>query len=230
MLRSEPDTAEGDDSARDAAALAEQLRGHLSDETGRRHAETPASPAIEQPAVERPAAAPSAPAAAAAAPKSGKRRLVLMGIIALIALAAAGYGVEYTLVGRFYVSTDDAYVRANNTTLGARVSGHIAAILASDNAVVHTGDVIFRIDDGDYRHPASHHRPHRPPGHCAGKRGRTGPGEPCLGGGRTEAGQPRLRPAADAEHQGVCHPRHVRTVRGRARPGRGGRKGGAGRL
>jgi membrane fusion protein (multidrug efflux system) len=151
MLRSEPDTAEGDDSARDAAALAEQLRGHLSDETGRRHAETPASPAIEQPAVERPAAAPSAPAAAAAAPKSGKRRLVLMGIIALIALAAAGYGVEYTLVGRFYVSTDDAYVRANNTTLGARVSGHIAAILASDNAVVHTGDVIFRIDDGDYR-------------------------------------------------------------------------------
>jgi membrane fusion protein (multidrug efflux system) len=42
-------------------------------------------------------------------------------------------------------------VRANNTTLGARVSGHIAAILPGDNAVVHTGDVIFRIDDGDYR-------------------------------------------------------------------------------
>jgi membrane fusion protein (multidrug efflux system) len=148
MLRSEPDTAGGDDAARDAAALAEQLRAHLSDETGRRHAEAPASPTIEKPAVERPAAAPSAPAAA---PKSGKRRLVLMGIIALIALAGAGYGLEYTLVGRFYVSTDDAYVRANNTTLGARVSGHIAAILPGDNAVVHTGDVIFRIDDGDYR-------------------------------------------------------------------------------
>jgi membrane fusion protein (multidrug efflux system) len=150
MLRSEPDTAEGDDAARDAAALAEQLRAHLSDETGRRHAEAPASPAMEKPAVERPAAAPSAPAAAAA-PKSGKRRLVLMGIIALIVLAGAGYGLEYTLVGRFYVSTDDAYVRANNTMLGARVSGHIAAILPNDNAVVHTGDVLFRIDDGDYR-------------------------------------------------------------------------------
>jgi len=35
--------------------------------------------------------------------------------------------------------------------LGARVSGHIAAIFPGDNAVVHTGDVIFRIDDGDYR-------------------------------------------------------------------------------
>jgi membrane fusion protein, multidrug efflux system len=42
-------------------------------------------------------------------------------------------------------------VRANNTTLGARVSGHIAAILPGDNAVVHAGDVIFKIDDGDYR-------------------------------------------------------------------------------
>jgi membrane fusion protein (multidrug efflux system) len=151
MLRSEPDPAGGDDAARDAAALAEQLRAHLSDETARRHAEAPASPTIEKPGVERPGSAPSAPAAAAAAPKSGKRRLVLMGLIALIALAGAGYGLEYTLVGRFYVSTDDAYVRANNTTLGARVSGHIAAILPGDNAVVHTGEVIFRVDDGDYR-------------------------------------------------------------------------------
>jgi membrane fusion protein (multidrug efflux system) len=55
------------------------------------------------------------------------------------------------MVGRFYVSTDDAYVRANNTMLGARVAGHIAAILPGDNTQVRKGDVIFRIDDGDYR-------------------------------------------------------------------------------
>jgi membrane fusion protein, multidrug efflux system len=61
------------------------------------------------------------------------------------------YGVHWFLVGRFHVSTDDAYVRANNTMLGARVSGHITAILPRDNAPVHAGDVIFRIDDGDYR-------------------------------------------------------------------------------
>ena len=52
-----------------------------------------------------------------------------MGVGVLLALATASYGVHYFLVGRFLVSTDDAYVRANNTTLGARVSGHIAAIL-----------------------------------------------------------------------------------------------------
>jgi len=145
ILRAEPDTAE-DDAAGNAAALADQLRAHPSEETARRHAETPVSPATEKPAVEKPAAAP-----AGAAPKSGKRKLVVMGIGALLALAAASYGLHYVLVGRFYISTDDAYVRANNTTLGARVSGHIAAIFPRDNAMVRTGDVIFRIDDGDYR-------------------------------------------------------------------------------
>ena len=151
ILRTEPNAAEGDDAARDTAALAEQLRAHLSDETARRHSDAPASPAIEKRGVEQPAAAPGAPASAATAPKSGKRRLILTGIVALIALAAAAYAIDYVLVGRFYVSTDDAYVRANSTTLGARVSGHIAAILPGDNAVVHAGDVMFRIDDGDYR-------------------------------------------------------------------------------
>jgi membrane fusion protein, multidrug efflux system len=150
IVRAEPDSAEGE-AARDAsAALAETLRAHGSDETARRPAETPGNPSIDKPAIDKPAAAPAA-AAASAAPKSGKRKLVLIGIGTLLALAAASYGVHYVLVGRFFVSTDDAYVRANNTTLGARVSGHIAAILPGDNTVVRAGDVIFRIDDGDYR-------------------------------------------------------------------------------
>ena len=75
----------------------------------------------------------------------------MIGVLGLLALAAIGYGVYFVFVGRFYVSTDDAYVRANNTTLGARVSGHVAAILPADNSIVRSGEVIFRIDDGDYR-------------------------------------------------------------------------------
>ncbi len=154
IVRTEPDKAEGEAARDTSAALAETLRAHVSEETvARRPVETPIDqPTIEKPAIEKPAApAAPAPAAASAAPKSGKRRLVLMGIVTLLALAAASYGVYYVLVGRFYVSTDDAYVRANSTMLGARVSGHIAAILPGDNALVHTGDTIFRIDDGDYR-------------------------------------------------------------------------------
>src|SRR5216683_6520573 len=148
ILRPEPDAA-GKEIARDPSTdIAESHRAQLPEEiVARRHAEAPGNPAID-----KPAAAPVAPGPAiSAAPKSGKRKLILMGIGSLLALAAAAYGVHYVLVGRFYVSTDDAYVRANNTMLGARVSGHIAAILPGDNSVVHSGEVIYRIDDGDYR-------------------------------------------------------------------------------
>jgi membrane fusion protein, multidrug efflux system len=124
----------------------DQLRAVSEETVARRPAEAPASPTVEKPASENPSAA-----AVSTVPKSGKRKLVLMAIGALLAVAAAAYGVNYALVGRFYVSTDDAYVRANNTTLGARVSGHVAAILPGDNALVRAGDVILRVDDGDYR-------------------------------------------------------------------------------
>ena len=152
ILRTEPDRAAGESVGAAAADPAEAPRAHPAEETvPRRPAE-----ALERPAIDKPAAAPAAPTApaapaAAGAPKSGKRRLVVIGLGTLLALAAASYGVHYVLVGRYYVSTDDAYIRANNTMLGARVSGHIATILAGDNARVRTGEVIFRIDDGDYR-------------------------------------------------------------------------------
>ncbi len=145
IVRHEPKLAEGDTAGE--AGPAEQLRTG-TEETKRRPAETPATPSA--PAPDQPAA-PSAAAPSPAAPKSGKRRFVMVGIIGLLALAAISYAAYYLLVGRFYISTDDAYVRANNTTLGARVSGHVAAIVPGDNAIVHQGEVIFKIDDGDYR-------------------------------------------------------------------------------
>src|SRR5258708_7288329 len=143
-LRPGWDGAESGPAPGASPASAEAIRARASDDPSARRTG-------DVPATEKPTVAPAAATAAAAAPKSGKRKLVLMGIGAVLALAAAAYGVNYVLVGRFIVSTDDAYVRANNTTLGARVSGHIAAILPGDNVAVHAGDVIFRIDDGDYR-------------------------------------------------------------------------------
>jgi membrane fusion protein (multidrug efflux system) len=125
-------------------ASAAEAQAAVDEAKGRR--EVPAAPAA--PAVEKPASAsPAAPAAA----NPRRKKFVMMGIGALLALAAGAYAVHYVLVGRFFVSTDDAYVRANNTMLGARVAGHIAAVLPGDNSIVRKGEVIFRIDDGDYR-------------------------------------------------------------------------------
>jgi membrane fusion protein (multidrug efflux system) len=146
VLRSEAAESGAEPVEQAPAALGEALRSHVAEETKRRPPEAPTNPSpASAPAVAAPAGA------AAAAPKSGRRRLVLFGILTLLALAAGGYGVNYYLIGRFMVSTDDAYVRANNTMLGSRVSGHVAAILPRDNSLVHSGDVVLRIDDGDYR-------------------------------------------------------------------------------
>ena len=53
------------------------------------------------------------------------------------ALAVGGgwYGYHWWTVGRFMVSTDDAYVRADNTTLAAKVSGYVASVFVADNTL-----------------------------------------------------------------------------------------------
>ena len=70
-------------------------------------------------------------------------------------LAAAGtggwFGYHYLMVGRFLVTTDDAYVQAYNTTMAAKVAGYVASVPVTDNVSVHAGDVIATIDDGNFQ-------------------------------------------------------------------------------
>jgi membrane fusion protein (multidrug efflux system) len=62
---------------------------------------------------------------------------------------AAGYGYRYWTVGQYLETTDDAYVKADYTTVAPKVSGYIAAILVEDNQRVAAGQVLARIDDRD---------------------------------------------------------------------------------
>jgi membrane fusion protein, multidrug efflux system len=72
-------------------------------------------------------------------------------LVPLALIGAIWYGYHWWTVGRFIVSTDDAYVGADNTTLAAKVSGYVLAVEAGENAAVAAGTVIARLDDGDYR-------------------------------------------------------------------------------
>lgn len=100
-----------------------------------------------------PAPAPAeAPAMAGKVRKRPLTRRVGLAAVAILAVGTAGwFGYDYLTVGRFMVSTDDAYVQAYNTTLAAKVSGYLASVPVTDNTYVHAGDVIATIDDGDYR-------------------------------------------------------------------------------
>ena len=133
-----------------ALRLATVTAGDLPSSTDEIRTEPPAAPAARG----TPAAAPPGPEieAAGGPATSGKRKRLLLGAAAAIVLAAGGwYGENYLTVGRYIVSTDDAYVHADMTTLAAKVSGYVSSVDVPDNSVVHAGDVIARIDDGDYR-------------------------------------------------------------------------------
>ncbi|MBB3772130.1 membrane fusion protein (multidrug efflux system) [Angulomicrobium tetraedrale] len=82
--------------------------------------------------------------------RRGHKRLVL-GVLLVAALGGIGYyGAHWWRVGRFMVSTDDAYVGADTSILAAKVGGHIQSLEVETNHPVKAGDVIARIDDGDY--------------------------------------------------------------------------------
>jgi len=105
---------------------------------------------------------PAAPAeaflpAAAAAPqavaakKLNLRKLLLTGAAIAALAGAAWYGWDYWTVGQYLVSTDDAYVKADSTTIAPKVSGYLNQVLVKDNERVATGQVLARIDDRDFK-------------------------------------------------------------------------------
>jgi len=80
----------------------------------------------------------------------GKRIALGFGLLAATALAG-DFGYDYWTTGRFMVSTDDAYVKADYTTVAPKVSGYIADVLVQDNQAVKAGQALARIDDRDFR-------------------------------------------------------------------------------
>src|SRR6266478_5939786 len=94
-----------------------------------------------------PAPLPAAPIAR----KSATRRFLLAGTAVALLAGATWYGWDYWTVGRYLVSTDDAYVKADNTTIAPKVSGYLSEVLVGDNERVAAGQVLARIDDRDFK-------------------------------------------------------------------------------
>jgi membrane fusion protein (multidrug efflux system) len=128
------------------------ISGEQAREEPRPASESPATAEAPQPETRGPdAAPPPSTKVKLATLLKAKRKFILQGVALLALLGVGWFGYDYLTVGRYVVSTDDAYVRADATTLGAKVSGYVAAIDAGDNTFVRAGDVIARIDDGDYQ-------------------------------------------------------------------------------
>jgi membrane fusion protein, multidrug efflux system len=79
------------------------------------------------------------------------RKALMVGAAVAVLAGAAWYGWDYWTVGRYLASTDDAYVKADNTTIAPKVSGYLRDVLVGDNERVAAGEVLARIDDPDFR-------------------------------------------------------------------------------
>jgi membrane fusion protein (multidrug efflux system) len=79
-----------------------------------------------------------------------KRGLLFLAILAATS-AGVYYGHQYWTVGQYLESTDDAYVKADYTTVAPKVAGYISSVLVQDNQHVSAGQVLARIDDRDFR-------------------------------------------------------------------------------
>jgi membrane fusion protein (multidrug efflux system) len=107
--------------------------------------------AQELPGASNSQANPAVSAVPAAKPAGRLRRLLLVGAAVAALAGASWYGFDYWTVGRFLVSTDDAYVRADNTTIAPKVSGYLREVLVGDNEHVKAGEVLARIDERDFK-------------------------------------------------------------------------------
>jgi membrane fusion protein (multidrug efflux system) len=80
-------------------------------------------------------------------PKSAKlSSAALLLVVVIVSLALFNRHDS----GSRYQSTDDAYIRADSTIVGARVNGQIKRVLARENQKVKAGDLLFAIDEREF--------------------------------------------------------------------------------
>jgi len=95
-------------------------------------------------------AAATGTASVGVAPKRSSKKKKLGVLLCLGAVVAVAGGWAWARPGR-EASTDNAYVRGDVTSLAPKVAGYVVAVEVQDNQSVRAGEVLFRIDDRDYR-------------------------------------------------------------------------------
>ena len=94
--------------------------------------------------------APQTAASRAPEPHSPRQRtrMILLVVVPLIAAAIA---LVFYLKGGRYVSTDNAYVKADKVPVSAEVSGAVRDVLVHENQAVSAGQALFRLDPAPFQ-------------------------------------------------------------------------------
>src|SRR5688572_28527338 len=88
------------------------------------------------------------PITGAVMPQHSRRKTIGL-LLCLSAVVALGAGWAWARSDD--TSTDNAYVGGDVTGLAPKIAGYVTAVEVRDNQAVQASDVLFRIDDRDYR-------------------------------------------------------------------------------
>jgi len=82
-------------------------------------------------------------------PAQLKRRLFIF--LFLVLLVALGFFVQWFFWGRFYESTDNAYVQGEITRVSSQLGARIDEVLVADNQHVEKGQLLVRLEGADFQ-------------------------------------------------------------------------------
>ena len=80
-----------------------------------------------------------------------RRRLLRFFLLFVVPAVAVVVALHYFVVGLRYVTTENAYVKANNVGISAEIDGRVARVAVTDNMRVKAGDLLFQIDSEPFR-------------------------------------------------------------------------------
>jgi len=81
--------------------------------------------------------------------RSSKRKRNYIFLLLILMIAAGGIFAWYFLYGRFYESTDDAYVDGNQVTLTPQISGTVTQVAVDEGDFVKEGQPLVLLDPSD---------------------------------------------------------------------------------
>ena len=81
--------------------------------------------------------------------KNPKVRIGLLVAAVVIVVAGAVWFTHYWTVGRYMVSTDDAFLQADQVQVSSKIAGYVEAVLVRDNEQVKVGQPLVRISRQD---------------------------------------------------------------------------------
>jgi membrane fusion protein (multidrug efflux system) len=82
-------------------------------------------------------------------PAQLKRRLFIFFVVVL--LIALAFFAQWYLKGRFYETTDNAYVQGEITRVSSQLGARVTEVLVQDNQHVEKGQLLVRLEPDDFR-------------------------------------------------------------------------------